>query len=385
MNHEGTYFNIHFKVQFSGDGHYLVWTRPWRGWQDRVTTRVRDLATNTDEQHIDGALLGGGFAPDGRTFYIGKGDDPRHRLSALETWELPDKGGPAVRLKSHALPDAEHVLISPTFDRFASTRGVGSSSDKLPVTVCDLSSGAVLCETTVSTSDYPLLESFQFTRNGRCLFAVCTERPFPGKKILVLDVNARLKPVGELEREAELSPDGKWLALGTESGARLLRIRGLKPHADLEHPGDEQHRSIAGDPEFGLPTRTFSPDSTAILITGLCPPGRPQVKGRDQRVARLWNVETGRKLEDFENCDAGAFSSDGRLLAVPIRGRGIEIWKLDPPRPLPSYLVALYGVWILALVAGLFWLLFIRRGSRSNHLPPYIPNASVALPVLPPS
>jgi WD40 repeat protein len=78
-------------------------------------------------------------------------------------------------------------------------------------------------------------------------------------------------------------------------------------------------------PEGGIERVALSPDGQTVLLRGA------------DRVARLWDLATGKPLGPRLSLDAVgpiALSTDGRLLAVADRPGRISLWHV--PRPLKS-------------------------------------------------
>jgi WD40 repeat protein len=210
-----------------------------------------------------------------------------------------------------------------------------------------------------------------------------------GEELLVWDVAsdklvARLSVKGGLQHSA-YSPDGKLLAgVGSDGALRLVDaatgavLRQFDGHKNQERPK-------GAPPEIGeILSVVFAPDGKALasacfqdtrvfiwdVATGrvrhtlpghrlprvvqFYPDGRVLAVGDGDRVIRLWDAATGRKLQQLRDHGAGiiglAFSPDGLTLAsgadtFPSRIKGesardhtVRLWdlKTGKPRPLPG-------------------------------------------------
>ncbi|MDB5310119.1 MAG: repeat-containing protein [Gemmataceae bacterium] len=198
------------------------------------------------------------------------------------------------------------------------------------------------------------VSAVDFTADGRTLLFSC----FDGA-VRFLDaetgraVGPPLRPGGVIWSVA-ISPDGKNLLIGTDSGVHLVDLatrRSLRewtgvgankygwfyPAGDkalLVVGGFAHHWALAGEgdpalprfhPEGGIDRIAISPDGRYVLISG----------GPD-RSARVWDVATGKPLGPPPGWGGGArpvaFSPDGRWLTVgDVYGR-ITIWA--PPAPI---------------------------------------------------
>jgi WD40 repeat protein len=109
--------------------------------------------------------------------------------------------------------------------------------------------------------------------------------------------------------EADLSPDGRLVAIGSKDGN--VRIWNVETGAPI-HPGPLVHRGP-------VTTTTFSYD------------GKQLVTASEDRTARLWDVSAGREFRSFEHQSSvvGAWlSSDGRHLLTVTQSRVCRLFDL---------------------------------------------------------
>ncbi|HSL42853.1 MAG TPA: hypothetical protein VK897_05440, partial [Anaerolineales bacterium] len=108
--------------------------------------------------------------------------------------------------------------------------------------------------------------------------------------------------------EVDISPDGKYLATGSEDGTARL-----------------------WDLATGETIRTFSGHTSAIDGLAFSPDGKTLITGGDQTV-RLWDVATGEELQIFSGHTAGVgdveFSPDGQSIVSSSGDQTARIWDV---------------------------------------------------------
>jgi WD40 repeat protein len=109
-------------------------------------------------------------------------------------------------------------------------------------------------------------------------------------------------------REAAFSPDGRWLATSSASGAVVLRsLPDLKVARRLQHSG-------------GAAAVAFAPDGRRLATSGY------------DGLVRLWDLRTGRLERILKGAEGTVwtlhFAPDGRRLAAAGEDRLVRIW--DP-------------------------------------------------------
>lgn len=106
-----------------------------------------------------------------------------------------------------------------------------------------------------------------------------------------------------------LSPDGKTLAIGLESGKiELWNVQ----------TGQLRPKSPIGHRVIGILSLAFSPDGTTLVSTA-----------RDQTV-RLWKVQTSEKINDIQGwVNSVAFTPDGKTLVTGMEDGTIKLWLLS--------------------------------------------------------
>jgi WD40 repeat protein/predicted Ser/Thr protein kinase len=174
------------------------------------------------------------------------------------------------------------------------------------------------------------------------------------------DQVGRLVGISGTMRTVAFSPDGKLILGGSETGDVKLwdRERGQIRHG-WRHAADV--RSVTFTPD-GRAAVTASFDGTVVfhdVDTGavirtlraerpeqigalaISRDGRWLATGNDTKVARLWDLETGRPVRPFVghlgDVRAVAFSPDGALLLTASRDRSLRVWEVATGRQLHEF------------------------------------------------
>jgi CHAT domain/WD domain, G-beta repeat len=149
-------------------------------------------------------------------------------------------------------------------------------------------------------------------------------------------------------RAAAFSPDGVWVATGSDGAARLLDATTGRQVAEMEH----RLRwiwAVAFNPDAGL-LATGSGDKTAGLwhiptgenrarlhhdglvgAVAFSPDGDLLATASDDGTSRLWEVRSGHELARLEHdgaVHALAFSADGAVLATAGDDRVARLWEM---------------------------------------------------------
>jgi WD40 repeat protein len=236
------------------------------------------------------------------------------------------------------------------------------------VQIRDIATGAILARAQCEDAE-TRIQKMSFSNDGHFLIAKAgggTQLKWR-RKITVWDARSGLVNARSFldESEGRVSPDGKWVALPNETGVDIVETISGTSHGTLHKAGDYDrgwtHYAISWRHSSGR--AAFAPDSGTIFVAGFDHGSRPSLldkwvparfdplRGkREGRVARLWEVESGRELAAFAGCHSALFSPDGRLLATR-QDDDIRIWNLPIRKPLAPILVGASIVW-LALLAG---------------------------------
>jgi WD40 repeat protein len=156
----------------------------------------------------------------------------------------------------------------------------------------------------------------RFSRNTRrCLWRVRLWDAATGRRLA--DFPDRR---GDRSERKELSPDGRTLAVGSDTGILLYRI-GSYLNAP-ERQGDDS--AMPGAP-LALKCRAgqiwslaFSPDGKTLASTWA-----------SEANIKIWDVETGRNIYTLKNqkpCSTVAFGPDGKTLASKDKQHVVKLW-----------------------------------------------------------
>lgn len=153
----------------------------------------------------------------------------------------------------------------------------------------------------------------RFSRDGRLLLTVSCCNPYDLKVWDVRRGRLVLAARTETISVANFSDDGGFLVSDSSRGADLV--------VDDLRTGRRVGRLVIEDwPELRLP----SPDFGTALVAGYTDP------------PKLWDVRSGaplRALAGADGANAGAFSSDGRLVATALH-RDVRVWEVSSGRQL---------------------------------------------------
>jgi RNA polymerase sigma factor (sigma-70 family) len=291
---------------FSPDGKRLVYGTDYNG-----TLVLRDLATGKEKRQAAGpgscfARAGAAFTPDGKTLFVGAG-------CVIRCWDG------VTGEESFATADVREMVVSSAL-----------SHDGRLLATADHSGGVILWDTTTGRPIRSLVESSKssarvenntslaFTPDDRRLMAIVHTLKSNDRIARIWDV-AGSEPARQfpLERglpwQPVLSPDGKFMAVGTTGGGNangLLQIIDTATGKEVSRV-DTRHITVRA---------TFTPDGRGLASAGLA--------------LDLWDKVTtnpvqvrSEPLNRGQYFAAMAFSPDGKVLATADGSEGL--WLLE--------------------------------------------------------
>jgi WD40 repeat protein len=198
-------------------------------------------------------------------------------------------------------------------------------------------------------------------------------------RVTLWDVATVPTEIASLPESPAVAPNGVWLALPLDAGAKLQQVSTQQEGGELTLGGDvgPSHFGTYNNMKF-YPQACFSPDGTLVAISKLWrtakePPLSKWVpqkynpcRGRESGpVVRVWDVPKGKELESLDGTTAAQFSPDGKILAGLRDGEIIDLWAVPFRKPLWPIVGWTTLSWLAIVLAG--WLL--RTGWRKLHGP----------------
>jgi len=176
---------------------------------------------------------------------------------------------------------------------------------------------------------------------GRALYLLNRQRPKPGQKDLrgwewrYLWKQTRSSALFSLCKRFEVislavSPDSKWLAVGTTGldGGESLSLWNLHTRQEIPQPG-----LMVGQEGVQV---AFSPTQPLLAIASASPPSN----GSQRFTLNLWNTATRQMIavQTLDTlCRGLVFSDDGQTLATITEKGHITLWNIPDATPLASY------------------------------------------------
>ena len=180
---------------------------------------------------------------------------------------------------------------------------------------------------------------------------------------MLWDATSIPKQIGPFSETPIVSPDGEWLAIPLDSGAKLVKTLAPEHEADLIANCDfgSYYGVIINDMKF-YPTPSFSPDSKTIAVTGLFQSGKEPFLGKwlpkqynpfpsdpGGSVVRVWDTESRQALLAISDCSEVRFWPDGQVLATLRDHTAIDLWKMPFRRSLLRILATAAITWLIVL------------------------------------
>jgi WD40 repeat protein len=332
---------------FSPDGRFLVF-QDYSNLPDPPYITFWNIDSKQEEGSVKCVFYSLVFAPDGRSFATSRDLAP-HTTNELLLWKIDRV---PVLVRQHRIT-ARIGAFSPDLKTFAVADDLPDGSRQ--IAMWDMITGEKRWSVTINGNGR--ITSLSFDANGRVLTAYCDGA---GGRTTLWDVTSTPKEIGSFStvHRAISSPDGEWLAIPLDSGAKLIRVSAPEPGADL---------IVNGDRRTGWTTPSFSPDSKMVLVTGLLRSNHKPLLGnwlpekfnpfpavRDASVVRVWDTDSHREVPALYHCsDDPWFSPDGHVLATLREDRkAIDLWKVPFRASLWRILGWTVIVWLIVVLVG---------------------------------
>lgn len=312
-------------VAFSPDGRYLATAggdrtaRVWEVFTGREITRVRHGRELYSGGPIFGEVNAVAFSPDGR--YLASAGDDRvayvcEALSGKKVASMTHEGG-----------YVGAVIFSPDGSYLATASGDRTAR------VWKVTSG----EEVVRLTHDGIVKAVAFSPDGRYLATASddgTAQVWDTNRREIIAHIALGEAVNDSEKQAlkaiAFSSDGRYLAVGGKKGV----LDGIIVIWDTSSHSEIRRIEFGGTYGVSLPNATVN----AIMFS---PDGHSLVTANEDWTARLWDVATGRQLQQFAhegfyfNINAVydiAFSPDGGYLATGSGDGTTGIWETQSGR-----------------------------------------------------
>jgi dipeptidyl aminopeptidase/acylaminoacyl peptidase len=294
------------------------------GMGEKATSRIplwdvktgREIRTLLEPRRRTNAIA---FAPDGKTLASCSGDN------TLVLWDIATgepifaKRGPINPVKTESI---SYTAFSPDGRSLASPRIIGVEMSKWGVHLWETASGERRAALHLPDEQGVMDTTIAFSPDGR-LLAMGTN----SGRVHLFDL-----ATGSLLRTFEKFNGGKWgvsTVLFSPDGTTLIAAAG---DTSVKGPGTERPFRV-WEVATGKELLRFRGHSRDERRASLSPDGTilASTNGWDN-YAYLWDTKTGRELAKLEGhgkpVQALAFSSDGKLLATSGQDRSILIWDL---------------------------------------------------------
>lgn len=302
------------------------------------------------------------FSPDNSLMLTGGGD------GTLELWELP--AGRHVRGFEEHADRVMAAAFSPD-GRMAATAGYEKT-----IRLWDVRNGVLLRSLDAGTE---FTSAIVFVPDSRLIAAGGDDRKLrlwdidSGKLVRTMKMETGTATMGIVG--LSVTRDGKTLAVGSTTNARLLDMRSYRQLRELKVPASTGLKALAlsadgGDiligegngavklweAGSGRPVWTRPGDNWVMQTLAFSADRRRALSVHGDRTLRISDAATGRPLESIKTSDqdpngfsAAAFAPDGGLVAVWGAGNEVTLWSTDgeplsepaataamPPAPAPA-------------------------------------------------
>jgi WD40 repeat protein len=318
---------VHF--WFSPDSKSLIYEHYGKDFPNDHLMNVRDVGADRDRASLTGEAWDLTTSPDGKRLAATTTASNHEKRDRVLLWSWDAEKAPALLREYRVRVD--HVVISPDLSAFATTDRDGAA---IKLRVVDLETGRERVDL-ARAGEFAGFERVSFSPDGRFLIAIgqVAKPSGPEFRSTVWDVRARpARKLGTFPTHAPvISPDGRLLAVVTESGVELREVVTGSLRGSLTEPDDGRYSYSWGLQEHKVdPSVTFSPDGRVVVVGNLL---RDQEGAHDSVVTRVWQTEPLKQLRlvksgidpGFKEC----FSPDGQALFVRQGDGEMRLWQLE--------------------------------------------------------
>jgi hypothetical protein len=189
-------------------------------------------------------------------------------VDGVQVWSSPAEG--PCRIVKEIRPLANQVVFSPDLCTMATLNVLDDATKPVEIDVWDTATGGKRGSTPFTCTSF---DRFSFAADGKMLVASGNESaPAWLPRTTLWRVSSSVTLIGSFNVEPAVSPDGKWLAIPQNNGAKLYRLAGMLEHAQLTDKQDSPPTPPSGPPfpqSQMYPSILFSPDSQLVAIAGL--------------------------------------------------------------------------------------------------------------------
>jgi WD40 repeat protein len=375
-------------MRFTPDGRYLLTEGLYDGPAPIIFWTID---TFQEAARIGDALAPIQFGPDGKQF-VTFHRVPDSNTIKVRLWEIQD--GPApLRLLLEREIFAKQFAVSPNLEIVALANPVLDTPDTSLIQLLHIATGKVVSQVTAPPDAENQIQFLVFSPTGRFLVASYDNSFRPRfrqdyylrdsrrkGRYIVWDVHTDLNVV-PVASEAHISPDDRWILSWNGTRADLWDVDQRRSHINLRRSVDQPQPllpfGIYNDEPGPFADCIFSPDGRFVIVTGFHVTTTPDfiqtiLSGQwgnfntpqTYPVATLWDVDRGKEITSFPECERAYFSPDGRTLATVQSDNTIRLYAMPPPSRAGLILLLTTITWTLTLL--LCWAIkrLVRRWRR---------------------
>jgi WD40 repeat protein len=224
---------VGFLFRFTPDGQFLVFDDLPSRSGGRYFTRFWNIRARRDAGHIEGEGSYWSLRMGADSHSLVKfGQKDHGEPNRLCFWSTPAEGPPRLLREVH-LP-ATNGPVSPDHSTMASFESLPGAEKATEITLWDLAAGQKRCAFAYDEVD-TRIGSLSFSANNRLLVAQSAwgMQHDWHTRTTFWDIASNPMQIGSFSEKPLLSPDGEWLALPLDNGARLYRVAPMRKCLNL--------------------------------------------------------------------------------------------------------------------------------------------------------